>query len=216
MRRYARHVIAFEPMPSLADTLREKFPRRVTVEAMALSDGSGSVELRSPVVNGVVVTGCSTISDEAAATYPGHCAIKVPMERLDNVYRGNVGFIKIDVEGHEQAVLDGAIETIRRCRPRMLVEVDDRMSPGGLERARSYFTHLGYRGFFVHDGHIKPIERFSIDRMQHPANLPDLTAPLQARQRFGRYIYNFIFLPAQEPEMTVWKMSERLHKLAAH
>jgi len=87
---------------------------------------------------------------------------------------------------------------------------------GGLERARNYFTHLGYRGFFVHDGHIKPIERFSIDRMQHPANLPDLTAPLQARQRFGRYIYNFIFLPAQEPEMTVWKMSERLHKLAAH
>src|SRR4029077_8235802 len=85
---------------------------------------------------------------------------------------------------------------------------------GGLERARTYFTHLGYRGFFVHDGHIKPIERFSIDRMQHPANLPDLTAPLQARQRFGRYIYNFIFLPSQEPELTVWKMSERLHKLA--
>jgi hypothetical protein len=52
--------------------------------------------------------------------------------------------------------------------------------------------------------------------MQHPANLPDLTAPLQARQRFGRYIYNFIFLPAQEPEMTVRRMSERLHKLAAH
>jgi FkbM family methyltransferase len=216
MRRYARHVFAYEPMPSLAQALREKFPRRVTVEAMALSDTSGTAELRSPVVDGVVVTGCSTISDEAAAIYRGHRAVEVPMDRLDNVYRGNAGFMKIDVEGHEQAILDGAIETIRRCRPRMLVEIDDRMSPGGLERARAYFTHLGYRGFFVHDGHIKPVERFSIDRMQHPANLPDLTAPLQARQRFGRYIYNFIFLPAQEPEMTVWKMSERLHKLAAH
>jgi FkbM family methyltransferase len=211
LRRYARHVFAYEPMPSLVEALREKFPRRVTVEAMALSDRPGTVQLRSPVVNGVVVTGCSTISDEAAATYPGLRAIDVPMERLDSVYRGNVGFIKIDVEGHEQAVLDGAVETIRRCRPRMLVEIDDRMSPGGLERARNYFTHLGYRGFFVHDGHIKPI-----DRMQHPANLPDLTAPLQARQRFGRYIYNFIFLPSQEPELTVWKMSERLHKLAQH
>jgi FkbM family methyltransferase len=117
MRRYARHVFAYEPMPSLAQVLREKFPRRVTVEAMALSDSSGTVELRSPVVNGVVVTGCSTISDEAAATYPGLRAVEVPMERLDSVYRGNVGFIKIDVEGHEQAVLDGAIEIIRRCRP---------------------------------------------------------------------------------------------------
>src|SRR5437763_12796303 len=51
MHRYARHVLAYEPMPSLAATLREKFPRRVTVEAMALSDRSGTVELRSPVVN---------------------------------------------------------------------------------------------------------------------------------------------------------------------
>src|SRR5215208_1695978 len=29
LRRYARRVIAFEPMPSLADTLRRKFPRNV-------------------------------------------------------------------------------------------------------------------------------------------------------------------------------------------
>ena len=214
LRRYARHVFAYEPMPSLANALREKFPRRVTVEAMALSDRSGTVELRSPVVNGVVITGCSTISDEAAATYPGHRGVQVPMHRLDDVYRGNAGFIKIDVEGHEQAVLDGAVETIRRCRPRMLVEIDDRLSPGGLERARGYFTHLGYRGFFVHDGHIKPIERFSIDRMQHPANLPDLTAPLTNRQRFGRYIYNFIFLPPSEPESTMSRIAERLRALA--
>jgi FkbM family methyltransferase len=214
LRRYARHVFAYEPMPSLADALREKFPRRVTVEAMALSDRSGTVELRSPVVDGVVVTGCSTISEDAAATYPGHRSVSVPMHRLDDVYRGNVGFIKIDVEGHEQAVLDGAVETIRRCRPRMLVEVDDRLSPGGLERARNFFTHFGYRGFFVHQGHIKPVERFSIGRMQDPTNLPDLTAPLQARQRFGRYIYNFIFLPSQEPELMLWKMGERLQQLA--
>src|SRR5215475_3138624 len=96
MRRWARHVFAYEPMPSLAATLREKFPRRVTVEAMALSDRSGTVELRSPVVDGVVVTGCSTISDQAAATYPGLRSVKVPMHRLDDVYRGNVGFMKID------------------------------------------------------------------------------------------------------------------------
>ena len=56
--------------------------------------------------------------------------LKVHMDRLDNVYSGTAGFIKIDVEGHEQAVLDGAVETIDRCRPRLLVEVDERLSPG--------------------------------------------------------------------------------------
>ncbi|HYD07819.1 MAG TPA: FkbM family methyltransferase, partial [Reyranella sp.] len=138
----------------------------------------------------------------------------VPMERLDDVYSGTCGFIKIDVEGHEQAVLDGAVQTITRCRPRMLVEVDDRLSPGGLGRARAYFDRLGYRGLFVHQGQLKPIDRFSVQTMQDQANLPSLTAALTNRQRFGSYIYNFIFLPPGEPESTVMGMSQRLRELA--
>jgi hypothetical protein len=154
------------------------------------------------------------VSDDASAAYPAYEGIEVPMERLDDVYSGTCGFIKIDVEGHQQAVLEGAVETIKRCQPRMLVEVEDRLSPGGLGQARAYFDRLGYRGLFVHQGQLKPIDRFSVQTMQDPANLPDLTASLTARQRFGRYIYNFIFLPPGEPESTVEKISERLRALA--
>ena len=203
LRRHARQVIAFEPMPSLARMLRRKFRRGVVVESMALSDTAGTVSLRMPVVDGVVVTGCSTVSSAASATYPAHRAIEVPMDRLDSVYGGEVGFIKIDVEGHEQAVLDGAIETIRRCRPRMLVEVDERLAPGGLARAKAYFRDLGYLGYYVEAGRLEPIERFSTERLQNPANLPDLTASLQQRERFGRYIYNFIFLQASRPRRCI-------------
>ena len=92
-----------------------------------------------PVVDGVLVTGCATVSDNASATYPDYQGVDVPMERLDDIYSGPCGFIKIDVEGHQQAVLDGAVETIRRCQPRMLVEVEDRLSPGGLAPARAFF-----------------------------------------------------------------------------
>jgi hypothetical protein len=137
------------------------------------------------------------------------------MARLDEVYSGDCGFIKIDVEGHQQAVLDGAVETIERCQPRMLVELEERLSPGGLGRARAYFERLGYRGLFVHQGQLKPIERFSVETMQDQTNLPDLTASLEARKRFGSYVYNFIFLPPDEPQSTVWRMSERLRALAA-
>lgn len=213
MRRYSRHVFAYEPMPGLADALRRKFPRDVTIEGIALSDKAGTAELRMPVVDGVVVTGCSTVSPDASATYPGYQGIAVPMDRLDNVYRGHAAIIKIDVEGHELSVLDGAVETIRRCRPRVLVELLETLAPGCIEEARAYFDRLGYRGYFVHQGVLKPIERFSAAEMQNPANLPDLTAPLQARQRFGRFIYNFIFLPPQEPELTLWRMKERLRDL---
>jgi FkbM family methyltransferase len=213
LRRHARQVIAFEPMPSLARMLRRKFRRGVVVESMALSDTAGTVSLRMPVVDGVVVTGCSTVSSAASATYPAHRAIEVPMDRLDSVYGGEVGFIKIDVEGHEQAVLDGAIETIRRCRPRMLVEVDERLASGGLARAKAYFRDLGYLGYYVEAGRLEPIERFSTERLQNPANLPDLTAPLQQRKRFGRYIYNFIFLPPGEPTETLHRLTDRLCQL---
>lgn len=215
MRRHARHVVAYEPIPKLARILRQKFPRGVTVEGIALSDTTGKMELRTPIVDGVVVEGCSTVSRRASESYPDFQGIEVSTDRLDNVYRGKAGFIKIDVEGHEQAVLDGALGTVRRCRPRMLVEVDERLSRGGLERAQAYFADLDYVGHFVHDGHLKPIERFSIDRMQDPADLPDLTAPLQARHRFGRYVYNFIFLPRKEAQSMLFKLAERLEKLRA-
>jgi FkbM family methyltransferase len=214
MRRHARHVVAYEPMPALVTALRRKFPHGVTIEPIALSDSSGSVELRMPVVDGVVVTGCSTVSDDAAIAYGAYRGIDVPMARLDDVYSGRCGFIKIDVEGHQQAVLEGAVETIRRCQPRLLVEVEDRLSPGGLGPACAYFDRLGYRGLFVHQGQLKPIGDFSVRAMQDPTNLPDLTAPLTARQRFGRYIYNFIFLPPNEPESTMSKIAQRLRALA--
>jgi FkbM family methyltransferase len=213
MRRYARRVIAFEPMPSLAGALAQKFKHGVQIEALALSDRGGTVALHSPVFDGVTVTGCSTVSPTASATYGGHRAIEVPMTTLDSFYEGDAGFIKIDVEGHQQAVLDGAVQTIRRCRPRMLVEFEERLSPGGFERGKAYFSALDYIGYFVHAGHLEPIARFLPQKMQDPSNLPDLTAPLTQRQRFGRYIYNFIFLPREEPEATLRRMSARLAQL---
>lgn len=46
----------------------------------------------------------------------------VPVVRLDNLGFNRVGLIKIDVEGMEEKVLDGAAETIARCRPMVFLE----------------------------------------------------------------------------------------------
>src|SRR5258708_4808284 len=53
LRRHARRVIAFEPMPSLARTLRRKFPRDVRIDAIALSHSAGTLGLCIPGVHGV-------------------------------------------------------------------------------------------------------------------------------------------------------------------
>jgi hypothetical protein len=66
---------------------------------------------------------------------------EVPVRSLDSYDFENVGFIKIDVEGFEEAVLWGGIETITRDKPIMYIE-DDRMEKRSSLRA--YIKSLGY------------------------------------------------------------------------
>jgi len=53
MRRHARRVLAFEPMPDFVRLLREKFPREVVISPIALSDRAGVAELHLPMVDGM-------------------------------------------------------------------------------------------------------------------------------------------------------------------
>lgn len=56
----------------------------------------------------------------------------VPCMPLDALALQRLDFLKIDVEGMELAVLDGARETIARCRPVMSVEADREQQVPGL------------------------------------------------------------------------------------
>ena len=209
LRSRSKTVHAFEPMPEQVATLHRKFRGgNVVIHPMALSREAGTIELHLPVVDGVVVTGCATVATAAAAGYPSRHSVSVRMDRLDNVYRGDAGFIKIDVEGHQQAVLDGAVETFRRCRPRVLVEIIEEMSPGGFGQATAFFDALAYRGYFINEGLLYPIAEFSPQVLQRPENRPDLLAhPSEDR---GAYLYNFIFLPAETVDDDLDRIRRRL------
>jgi len=45
------------------------------------------------------------------------CTETVRIKTLDSLRLENVGFIKLDVENNERQVLEGAIETLKMCRP---------------------------------------------------------------------------------------------------
>jgi len=51
----------------------------------------------------------------------------VVMKKLDNYEFNDIVFIKIDVQGFESYVIDGAIETIKKHRPYILVEFEDHL-----------------------------------------------------------------------------------------
>lgn len=69
----------------------------------------------------------------------------VPVQTIDSFKFADVGFMKIDVEGYELEVLQGAEETINRCKPVMYIE-DDRM-----EKSAALRKMIGLLGYEIEE-----------------------------------------------------------------
>ena len=198
MKRYARRVYAFEPVPSLAEALAWKFAPRVVVRNIALSRESGTAILRIPLLDGVPLSGLASLNEGAGATAAA-TEIAVQTRPLDEVFAGDAGFIKIDVEGHEEAVLDGAARTIARCRPRLLVEIEEDRVPGASARIHAFLRRFNYRGYFVCGRALAGFETFDPATMQRPADIAGFQAGVP-RTAFDRYCNNFLFVADEEAE----------------
>jgi FkbM family methyltransferase len=212
MQGHSRLVYAFEPIPWLAQRLKQKFPEQVVVEKVALSDAAGQATLRIPVVAGEAVTGLSTLAAKPQTEMAQFREIDVPVARLDDVYAGAAGFIKIDVEGHEEAVLHGARRTIEHSQPRLLVEIEERHAPGAVRRVTAFLSELGYRGYFVCERRLESIGKFTPATMQRVEDIAGF-GPRTPRRRFARYVNNFLFFPAREPKQLFRDLTAALERL---
>lgn len=162
MRRYSAAVDVFEPIPDLADRLADCFrlDRRVTIHRVALSDQAGTATLRLPLHDGHTVTGLASIDPANALRGLSVTTIEVPMRRLDEYGLRDVGFIKLDVEGHEAAVLRGAADVLRESQPNLLIEAAEHNRPGALASIAAVLAPLGYQGVFLYQGALLDVEAF--------------------------------------------------------
>ncbi len=143
-------VIAFEPTPEnhrlLLENLRHNGCGNVRVSPTAVSSHAG---VRAFRVSRVGASGGSALEplEMAMATNRVHSEIiEVECVTLDGVVGQlslpSVDLLKIDVEGHELQVLVGAIDTLRRFHPRIVLETDPR---GPLHRdIESFLRDHGY------------------------------------------------------------------------
>lgn len=112
--------LAFEPLPMLAQRLRERFPN-VKIHEMALSDGPGEDTflhvLTSPGLSGFRMMGHVSAAAQVEE-------ITVRKERFDDILPEGmrVDFMKVDVEGAQLEVLRGAERTITRQKPFIVFE----------------------------------------------------------------------------------------------
>jgi len=192
---YSRHlasfcsrVIGFEPNPASVALVRECLPRNVHIENVALSDRAGAAVLRVPKSGPDGAKEAWGTLEEANPLGGGAFEeIEVRSARLDDYDFPPVGFLKIDVEGHEEAVLRGGSKLLRCDRPACMIEIEERHNSGAVARVFQYFKDLDYSTFYLNDGSFKPIHgSIDIDELQG--------------QRAEPYINNFFFLPFAAPE----------------
>jgi len=139
----------FEPNPEKARFLEASLGRRARIHAIALSDEAGEVELHIPDQSSALAT---IEASNSVRTMPGR-RVKVARQRLDSLdlapSLGPVGFVKLDVEGHEAAVLAGAEGLLRRDHPALLIEIEERHRPGAVAQTLAW---LWRAGLFSMDG----------------------------------------------------------------
>jgi FkbM family methyltransferase len=187
MAKYSKRVIAFEPNKDLWTHLRRVLGTQVQIEAAALSRCSATATLRIDDHN----TGVATIEDKndlsCLADRSAVASRTVETRTLDSFEFSNVSMIKIDVEGHEEAVIEGAQETIKRNRPALIIESENRHNPGAPRRLANTLSGLGYLGFYLKDRYLMEFNSLR-DKDIDPNNLSGGSP----------YINNFIFIADEQ------------------
>jgi FkbM family methyltransferase len=153
LQRLALRCIAFEPNPWSHLGLKRALPE-VEIHQAAVSAVEGDATLRVPVVNGIPYAGWGTIEPKNRLTeLPTHAIdeIKVRTVRPDRMGLGDIGFVKIDVEGHELDVLAGLSGLLAKCLPNLLIEISGRHRGGSLAEVRRRLDPLGYIGVRLDD-----------------------------------------------------------------
>jgi FkbM family methyltransferase len=187
-------VIAFEPNPENYRELAAVTAGlpNVVAHPVGLSDSAKEVELHIPIVAGERQLGLGSVTVAGGRTGLEHEAVPVSVETLDAVVTpdmGPVAFVKCDVEGHEFAVLRGAEATLRRSRPPILIEIEQRHQDGDIQRTFDFLAGLGYVGYSLQRTGLRPLSEFHVERDQLQFVRPDFEV-----MPSPDYIHNFLFV----------------------
>jgi FkbM family methyltransferase len=186
--RLCRQVVAIEPNPPWAADLSAMF-KEVRVIRGAASNVAGRTALRVPT--DISHAGMATIEANNSLHGQSVQEIVVDVFTIDSLNLTDVGFIKIDVEGHEDAVLEGATETIRAHRPTLLIESEERHRPGSFSSLLRRMRSLGYAGYVLWNGALAPISQIS-----RKDNEPEVDPTGNMTKINGMsHVNNFVFLP---------------------
>ena len=174
-------VHAFEPNPKLFAFLSRWAEGRAQLHSFALGDHAGTMALNIPMSSRG--RGYSNQGGTLLPVTREFRSMPVEVKRLDDLDLGDVGFIKVDVEGYEREVLAGGAALLRHCRPVLLVELEEKHTQRPLPDMVAEICGYGYECFYLRNGDLHPFAELDVER-QH-----------RSPARRADYVFNFIFRP---------------------
>jgi FkbM family methyltransferase len=197
-------VYAFEPQPDQVAYLRAAFDAmnydNVAIVPLAASNRSTEMPLYVPAGSGL--THAASLEqlpwyrDHVAGNHPDNGFTPRPLDMvqtttLDEFFTKHrpPNFLKIDVEGHELAVVEGARHTLATQRPTVLLECETRHRPEeGVRPVFDLLESLGYSGTFFENGGRRPLAEFDpAEHQRYDPTRPEWLPP--------NYVNNFAFVP---------------------
>ena len=198
LNRKSRRVIAFEPGKVHADFLSlAMLGTRIELVRSAVGSSEGNVTMFTPGSDTNALHSATLSSDNPVTQTPDTTKVEVPQVTLDNFLSANLkpsqsfDFLKVDVEGYEQAVFEGAMGQIQKHHPLIFCEIEKRHNANFVQIFQ-ILRDAGYVSYIYLKGEIQRFDGDEIDHFQKEADLQYRLSPNYQSQH-GQYVNNFIF-----------------------
>lgn len=145
-------VFSVEPVPLFCEIWKKNTAKtehkNLTLFPYALGEKESSVEMSTPVINGIFHHGMTKVITDNKKEYdnPFSVEMKNPEQLFSNLDK--IDFIKIDVEGYESVVLSNMCEIIKKHKPLIQSELS---GDGNREKVIRILTEIGYSVYNLTD-----------------------------------------------------------------
>lgn len=121
-------IVAIEPVPKTFNFLQENIKnsglKNITAYHFAAGERNSTVQMHG---NETFLAG-AFVGDKYSANFGDHFSTTVPLTKLDDIFiqfgMNHIDFIKIDVEGYELSVLNGAKDLLNQFKPIVMMEMN--------------------------------------------------------------------------------------------